>query len=105
MSRNTRTLPKASDIFAPGARPGLLAAIGQLPENTRFAVTEELAQVDGLQERIKRFEARMEQECAATREAELLDSLPGVGLILHTVGGDVAGDQTPRNAVAPSERL
>ena len=77
--------PEASDAFAPGARAELRQALGQLPENTRFAAERELSQVDALQEQVELFEARMEQACARTPAVELLDSLPGVGFILATV--------------------
>lgn len=84
--------PEASDIFACRARPALLGAIGQLPENTRFAAEQELEQLDGLQGHIDLFEARMEEECARTREVQLLDSLPGVGFILSVVMSLEIGD-------------
>jgi len=84
--------PEASDIFAPGARPALLQAIGQLPEHTRFAAGLELEQLDSLQRQIGRFEARMKAVCVPTREAQLLDSLPGVAFILSVVMSLEIGD-------------
>jgi transposase len=84
--------PEASDAFAPGARGALLQALGQLPENTRFAAEREILQVDALKEQVDLFEAQMAEKCARTPEVEILDSLPGVGFILATVMALEIGD-------------
>jgi transposase len=84
--------PEASDAFAPGARGELLQALGQLPENTRFAAEREMEQVDALKEQVDLFEAQMAEKCARTPAVEILDSLPGVGFILATVQALEIGD-------------
>ena len=55
------------------------ALSGQLAPHHRFLLTELLAQIDGLDETIARFDAEIGRRCAADeREAvvELLDTIP-----------------------------
>lgn len=73
---------QASDAFGVQARqqwPGLLA---QLPEHTRWISQRLLAQVDFLDEQIAAAEKRLAGLLKVTPEMKLLQSLPGVGLIL-----------------------
>ena len=70
---------------------------GRLEPHHRFLLAELLAQVDGLDETIARFDAEIARRCAADEREELvalLDTIPGVGpamaeLLVAEVGTDV----------------
>jgi transposase len=87
-------------------RPQLQQALsGQLAPHHRFLLTELLAQIDGLDETIARFDAEIGRRCAADeREAvvELLDTIPGIGramaeLLVAEIGIDMGKFPTPNH--------
>jgi transposase len=79
------------------------ALSGRLEPHHRFLLTELLAQIDGLDETIARFDAEIGRRCAADeREAvvELLDTIPGIGramaeLLVAEIGIDMDKFPTP----------
>ncbi len=71
-----------SDAYGKKARGELEQRIARLPEQTRWATQEMLAQLDGLQAQIERFEKRLEELVEVTPEMQRLKTLPGVGVIL-----------------------
>src|SRR2546422_11126027 len=71
-----------SDPYGKGARAELEERIEQLPEQTRWAARQMLAQLDTLSEQILQFEGRLEALVEVTRDMQWLMSLPGVGVIL-----------------------
>jgi transposase len=70
---------------------------GQLRPLHRFLLAELLAQIDGLDATIARFDAAIARQCAANEEEEvvtLLDTIPGIGramaeLLVAEVGVDM----------------
>jgi transposase len=71
-----------SDPYGKSAREELEGRLEQLPEQTRWATQQMLAQLDGLSEQIREFEKRLEELVEVTPEMQLLETLPGVGVIL-----------------------
>ena len=84
------------------------ALVGHLAPHHRFLLTELLAQIDGLDETIARFDAEIARRCAADdREAliELLDTIPGIGramaeLLIAEIGVDMRRFPTPGHLAA-----
>lgn len=71
-----------SDAYGKKAREELEQRLARLPEQTRWATEQMLAQLDGLQEQMAEFEKRLEELVEATPEMQRLETLPGVGAIL-----------------------
>jgi transposase len=71
-----------SDAYGQGARAEMNSRLERLPEQARWVSERMLAQVDGLSEQIGQFEKRLEGLIEATPAMQLLQSLPGVGVIL-----------------------
>jgi transposase len=71
-----------SDPYEKSAREELGKRLEQLPEQTRWATRQMLAQLDSLSEQIRQFEKRVEELVEVTPEMQRLDTLPGVGVIL-----------------------
>jgi transposase len=71
-----------SDPYGKRAREELQGRITQLPEQTRWATEQMLAQLDRLSEQIREFEKRLEELVEVTPEMQWLETLPGVGVIL-----------------------
>jgi len=71
-----------SDAYGKGAREELEQRLERLPEQTRWATRQMLAQLDTLSEQIRQFEKRLEELVKVTPEMQRLMSLPGVGVIL-----------------------
>jgi len=71
-----------SDAYGKGARAEMNSRLERLPEQARWVSERMLAQVDGLSEQIGQFEERLEGLIEATPAMQLLQSLPGVGVIL-----------------------
>jgi len=73
------------------------ALSGRLAPHHRFLLTELLAQIDGLDETIARFDAEIARLCAANAEEDviaLLDTIPGIGramaeLLVAEIGVDM----------------
>lgn len=84
------------------------ALSGRLQPRHRFLLTELLAQIDGLDETIARFDAAIARLCAVNEEArvvELLDTIPGVGramaeLLIAEIGLDMTTFPTPAHLAA-----
>ncbi len=74
------------------------ALSGHLRSHHRFLLTELLAQIDGLDEAIARFDAEIARLCGVNEEeevVELLDTIPGIGramgeLLVAEIGVDMA---------------
>jgi len=71
-----------SDPYGKGAREELDSRIERLPEQTRWAARQMLAQLDTLSEQILQFEGRLKELVEVTPEMQRLMTLPGVGVIL-----------------------
>jgi len=73
------------------------ALSGRLQPHHRFLLTELLAQIDGLDETIARFDAEIARLCAVNEEeavVTLLDTIPGIGramteLLIAEIGIDI----------------
>jgi transposase len=88
-NRNTATLAKWGlppseyrDAYGKKAREEWPQRLERLPEQTRWATQQMLAQLDSLSEQIHQLEERLEQLVKVTPEMQLLETLPGVGVIL-----------------------
>lgn len=71
-----------SDPYGKKARGEMDGRIERLPEQSRWATRQMLAQLDVLQAQISEFEKRLEELVEATPEMQRLKTLPGVGVIL-----------------------
>jgi len=71
-----------SDPYGHGARGELEQRLERLPEQTRWATRQMLAQLDTLSEGIRQFEERLEELVEVTPEMQRRMTLPGVGVIL-----------------------
>lgn len=81
-----------SDIFCPTARPALEAALAKLPPQTQWVGQRLLEQLAFQEDQIRQQEERLGRLLEVTAEMELLDTLPGVGLILSAVIALEVGD-------------
>jgi transposase len=75
----------ASDLFGKRGRKELQKGLELLPPHSRFAVERLLETLEVVQKQIDLFEQRMKEVFAASRELEILQTLPGVGFILAVV--------------------
>ena len=71
-----------SDAYGKSARQEMEKRLAELPEQTRWATRQMLTQLDSLSEQIRQFEKRLEELVDVTPEMQLLETLPGVGVIL-----------------------
>ena len=71
-----------SDPYGKSAREELGKRLEGLPEQTRWATRQMLAQLDSLSEQVREFEKRLEELVEVTPEMQRLETLPGVGVIL-----------------------
>ena len=71
-----------SDAYGKRAREELHGKLERLPEQTRWATEQMLAELDRLSEQIDQFEKRLESLVEVTPEMQRLESMPGVGVIL-----------------------
>jgi transposase len=84
------------------------ALSGRLAPHHRFLLTELLAQIDGLDETIARFDAEIARRCAVNEEdavVALLDTIPGIGramgeLLVAEIGVDMTKFPTPAHLAA-----
>jgi len=81
-----------SDIFGKRARPRLLDAVAQLPAHTACTTGLLLEQLQQVEQTLARIETRMAEIFEPTPTMQLLDSLPGVALVLSVVIGLEIGD-------------
>ena len=81
-----------SDIFGKGVRPTLLGAVAQLPPQTAYTAGLLLEQLQQVEQTLAQLETRMREIFAPTPAMQLLDSLPGVALILSVVMGLEIGE-------------
>jgi transposase len=81
-----------TDIFGVRGRRVLAERLGEMPTQTQYATQVLLEQLDQLSDRIKDLEGRMEDVLGATKELELIRTLPGVGFILGVVILSEVGD-------------
>ncbi len=71
-----------SDPYGKKARVELEQQLERLPEQTRWATRQMLAQLDSLSEQARQFEKRLEQLVEVSPMMQWLMTLPGVGVIL-----------------------
>ena len=84
------------------------ALVGRVQPHHRFLLAELLAQIDGLDETIARFDAEIARRCVADEQeavVQLLDTIPGVGramaeLLVAEVGVDMDKFPTPAHLAA-----
>jgi transposase len=82
-----------SDSFCPAARSSLLASFERLPaEQATWACRTMLAQLQFVQGQIDEQEQRLRQLLPRSEAMRLLDTIPGVGLILAAVIALEVGD-------------
>jgi transposase len=75
-------LQEVSDSFGRKARPSLEAKIAQLPQHACWACTMQLKHLDFVQQQIDQQEKRLKMLLPRMPQMQLLQTLPGVGLIL-----------------------
>jgi transposase len=71
-----------SDPYGKKAREELEQRLERLPEQTRWVTRQMLAQLDGLNAQVKAFEKRLEELVEVTPGMQLLETLPGIAVIL-----------------------
>ena len=81
-----------ADLFGVEGRRRLGRRLGELPEETRRSVEQELATQDFLELQMDEIEKCLRQVMQTVPEAELLRTLPAVGSILSTVIALEIGD-------------
>ena len=81
-----------SDIFGKQARKQVWKLLKQLPAQAQYTTVLLLEQLDRVEAVIEDIERRMAEVFEATEAFKLLDSLPGVGLILAVVISQEVGD-------------
>lgn len=91
-----------SDNFGVGARRQWPALLDRLPEQTRWVAGLLWEQLELVERQIGQQEGRLEQLVEVTPEIELLETLPGVGLIL---GAAMALEIGEVSRFASAERL
>src|SRR5439155_7856798 len=95
-------LEEFSDSFARCARPTLKEKIAQLPEQAQWSCQVQLEHLDFVQKQILQQEKRLQTLLPKSPAMRLLDTLPGVGLILSATMALEIGDIT---RFACAERL
>jgi len=83
-----------SDSYCKGARQSLKELIAQLPPQTQYVTRMLLEQLDFIERQVQDQEERLEALITVTQEMQLLQSLPGVGMILSAVIALEVGDVT-----------
>ena len=81
-----------TDIFGVRGRRVLAQRLKEMPAETQYATQLLLEQLDQLNGRITDLEERMEEVFGATKELELVRTLPGVAFILGVVILSEVGD-------------
>lgn len=81
-----------SDPYGKRAREELQKRLAELPEQTRWATRQMLAQLDSLSEQVRQFEKRLEELVEVTPEMQILETVPGVGVILAATMALEIGD-------------
>jgi transposase len=79
------TIEGASDAFGKRGLQELETKLALLPPHSQFCVERLLEQLESVQGQIELLEGRMKKAFRASRELELLQTLPGVGFILAVV--------------------
>jgi transposase len=79
------TIEGASDAFGKRGLQELENKLALLPPHSQFCVERLLEQLESVQGQIELLEGRMKKAFRASRELELLQTLPGVGFILAVV--------------------
>jgi transposase len=85
-------LIECSDLFGVTGREELGKRLEELPANTRACIAQELTVLDFLEMEIEQVEQRLSGLMEHSGEAQLLDTLPGVGPILSMVMALEIGD-------------
>jgi len=92
LSKYGLALTGYSDPFGKRARQALCNYIGELPPQTQYVTRMLLKQLDLVERQIKALEERLEALITVTPDMQLLQSLPGVGVILAAVIALEIGD-------------
>lgn len=85
-------IEEVSDIFGGRGRVILQSRLGELPQQTRKSVEEQLKLLDKVEEQIKVCEKDIEEIIKKTPAMRLLKTLPGVGDVLSVVIALEVGD-------------
>jgi len=85
LARYALAVPGVRDPFGKRARSGLDQQVMRLPECTRFATQQQLAQLGSLETAIHQLDERIKVVFVETQTARLLQTMPGVGLWLGVV--------------------
>lgn len=85
-------IAEVKDLFGIRGRVLLSQRLGELPTNTRYVTEGLLEQVNCLNGRIDAIEERIEAMLAGTEEVELVQTMPGVALVLSVVIANEVGD-------------
>jgi transposase len=83
---------EVKDLFGVRGKVLLSQRLGELPANTRYVTEGLLEQVDCLSTRIDAIEERIEATLKWTEEVELVQTMPGVALVLGVVITNEVGD-------------
>jgi transposase len=85
LAKYALSLEGASDIFALKWRSPLLELIDTLPQETARCMHQELKLLGQVQDHINRLEARIKEQIKINQSMQLVQSLPGIGVILAIV--------------------
>jgi transposase len=85
LAKYALSLNTDSDIFAPKWRAQFLHLIDSLPDETARGMHQELELLQLVQEQIDQLEVRIRQRINLTPSVQLVQTIPGVGVILAIV--------------------
>ena len=85
LAKYNLSLKTESDIFAAKWRAALIKNIVTLPPETQRCLLQELELHDQLSDHIQKLETRIQETVRDTKTMQLLQTLPGVGVILAIV--------------------
>jgi transposase len=85
LAKYALSLATSSDIYAPKWRQELQEHINSMPDETGRCMRQELELLDLVQEQINRLEDRIKERIEVTRTIQLLQTMPGIGMILSIV--------------------
>jgi transposase len=92
LSKYNLRLNGISDIFSSEVRQILEGLLCELPSHTRECLRKELKVLDGVQAQIKKIEEEIRSIAEESEEIRLLQTIPGVGVILAMVEALEIGD-------------
>jgi transposase len=92
LAKYAESVKDVSDIFGPRSRAALLSCVSRLPRETGYMTREQLAYVDLFNASIKEYDAHISDLFEQTETMRLLESAPGIGLVLGIVIALEVGD-------------